>query len=73
MLLVVDCRRGVGELDLALLEWAARPPERTHVLLSKADKLPRGQATAALREAAAALRRAGQLPAVLGAQGHGTG
>ena len=51
VLLVVDSRRGVGELDLALLEWAGQPPERTHVLLSKADKLPRAQAAAALREA----------------------
>jgi GTP-binding protein len=51
LLLVVDSRRGVGDLDIALLEWAARPPERTHILLSKADKLPSGQAIAALREA----------------------
>jgi GTP-binding protein len=55
LLLVVDCRRGVGDLDLGLLEWACRPPERTHVLLSKADKLPRGQAMTALREAQAAV------------------
>lgn len=55
LLLVVDCRRGVGEQDLGLLEWAARPPERTHVLLSKADKLPRGQSLQALREAKNAL------------------
>jgi GTP-binding protein len=55
VLLVVDSRRGVGELDLALLDWADRAPERTHVLLSKADKLPSGQAKAALREAVAVL------------------
>lgn len=55
VLLVVDCRRGVGELDLALLDWAERPPARTHVLLSKADKLPRGQAMAAIREATAVI------------------
>jgi GTP-binding protein len=55
VMVVVDCRRGVGELDLALIEWAAREPGRTHVLLSKADKLPRGQAASALREAEAAL------------------
>jgi GTP-binding protein len=55
VLLVVDSRRGVGELDIALLDWADRAPERTHVLLSKADKLPSGQAKAALREATAAL------------------
>lgn len=55
VLLVVDSRRGVGDLDLGLLEWAGRPPGRTHVLLSKADKLPSGQQITALREARAAL------------------
>jgi GTP-binding protein len=55
LIVVVDIRRGVGELDLALLDWAARPPERTHVLLTKADKLGRGQQLAALREAGRAL------------------
>ncbi len=42
LLLVVDIRRGVGELDLGMLDWAGRPTS-THVLLSKSDKLPRGQ------------------------------
>jgi GTP-binding protein len=51
LLLVVDCRRGVGDQDLGLLQWAGRQPEYTHVLLSKADKLPRGQALQALRQA----------------------
>jgi len=51
MLLVVDVRRGVGELDLALLDWAGRPGEHVHVLLAKSDKLPKGQALAALRQA----------------------
>jgi GTP-binding protein len=55
LLLVVDIRRGVGELDLGLLEWAGQPPECVHVLLSKADKLPRGQAATALRESEKAL------------------
>jgi GTP-binding protein len=55
VLLVVDSRRGVGDLDLGLLEWAGRPPERTHILLSKADKLPSGQQIAALRAAKVAL------------------
>jgi GTP-binding protein len=55
VMVVVDSRRGVGELDLALIQWAERDPSRTHVLLSKADKLPRSQAMSALREAQAAL------------------
>lgn len=56
LLLIVDIRRGVGEMDLGLLEWAALPAERAHVLLSKADKLPRGQQIAALRTAQSALQ-----------------
>jgi GTP-binding protein len=56
VMVVVDCRRGVGELDLGLIAWAARDPSRTHVLLSKADKLPHGQQLAALREAEVALQ-----------------
>ncbi len=55
LLLVVDIRRGVGELDLAMLEWAQQPAEMAHVLLAKSDKLPRGQAMSALREAEKAL------------------
>jgi len=51
LLVVVDIRRGVGELDLAMLEWAGRGPEAMHVLLAKADKLPHGQRAAALRAA----------------------
>lgn len=55
LLLVVDVRRGVGEMDLAMLDWAARLPERTHVLLTKADKLSRSQQLRALRAAETAL------------------
>jgi len=51
LLLVVDVRRGIGEQDLAMLAWAARPPAATHVLLAKVDKLPRSAARDALREA----------------------
>lgn len=53
LLLVVDIRRGVGDMDLAMLDWAARPA--AHVLLAKADKLPQAQAMRALKEAQAAL------------------
>jgi GTP-binding protein len=53
LLLVVDIRRGVGELDLAMLDWADCPG--AHVLLAKADKLPHGQAMRALKEAQLAL------------------
>jgi GTP-binding protein len=55
LLLVVDIRRGVGDMDLGLLEWADLPEDRAHVLLTKADKLPRGQQLTALRTAAEVL------------------
>jgi GTP-binding protein len=55
LMVVVDCRRGVGEMDLDLLAWAARPADCTHVLLSKSDKLPRAQAQQVLRESRASL------------------
>ncbi|MDR2215230.1 MAG: ribosome biogenesis GTP-binding protein YihA/YsxC [Nevskiaceae bacterium] len=55
LLLIVDCRRGVGLMDLHFLDWAGRPAEQTHVLLSKADKLGRGAGLTALRAAQAGL------------------
>jgi GTP-binding protein len=55
LLLVVDCRRGVAEADLEMIDWAGRAPERTHVLLNKSDKLGRGEAKQVLIAATAAL------------------
>lgn len=55
LLLVVDCRRGVSEMDLGFVHWAQRPAERTHVLLNKSDKLGRGEAKDVLRTAATML------------------
>jgi len=54
LFVIVDSRRGLTEGDEALIEWL-RPQHRLHVLLSKADKLGRGEAEAALRTAAARL------------------
>jgi GTP-binding protein len=71
MILVVDVRRGVGELDLGMIEWAGLPPEALHVLLTKADKLPSGQAKKALRDAETAL--AGQASCQLFSALKGTG
>lgn len=51
LLLVVDVRRGLGEFDERMLELAASVELPVHVLLTKADKLKRGRAAAALREA----------------------
>jgi GTP-binding protein len=54
LFVIVDARRGITAEDLRLLEWAS-PAQRVHVLLSKADKLNRSEAAAALRAAAAEL------------------
>lgn len=54
LFVIVDSRRGLSEADEGLLEWAS-PGQRVHVLLSKADKLSRGEAAAVLRAAAAQL------------------
>ena len=54
LFVIVDARRGVTEGDEGLLAWVS-PAQRVHVLLSKADKLSRGEATLALRASAAKL------------------
>ncbi len=56
LFLAVDVRRGLGDLDLQMLAWCRSLGREVHVLLTKADKLGRGQAAAAL---AAARRAAG--------------
>jgi GTP-binding protein len=66
---VVDSRRGLGEGDERLIEWSQGTP--LHVLLSKADKLNRSQAAAALRAASASL--AGRGTAQLFSSPAGTG
>jgi GTP-binding protein len=56
LFVIVDARRGLGEGDEGLLEWAL-PRQRVHVLLSKADKLSRSEGRQAL---AAAMRALGE-------------
>ena len=48
IVLVMDARHPMTPLDLQLIEWLGERP--LLVLLSKADKLPRGAQAAALRE-----------------------
>jgi GTP-binding protein len=55
LFLVVDCRRGLGESDLELIEWAEPARRQIHVLLAKADKLTRTEGLKAQKEAVAAL------------------
>lgn len=51
LFLLVDIRRSLGEMDLQMLAWCRALDRPVHVLLTKADKLKRGAATEALREA----------------------
>lgn len=62
LFLIVDARREVGPLDLALLDWAERVP--VHVLLTKADKLNRSESARALKSAQATLGTSGRCPGV---------
>ena len=54
LFVIVDVRRGIGEGDEALLEWAL-PQQRVHVLLAKTDKLSRNEGRQALAAAVRAL------------------
>ncbi len=55
LLLIVDCRRGIRDEDLFLIEWADPSRRRIHVLIAKADKLNQAERATALREARATL------------------
>ncbi|MFQ6004902.1 MAG: ribosome biogenesis GTP-binding protein YihA/YsxC [Woeseia sp.] len=48
LLLVVDIRRNLSDYDRQMLSFAGSVGLPVHVLLTKSDKLKRGQATAAL-------------------------
>jgi GTP-binding protein len=54
LFVIVDARRGLKEGDEALLTWAAELP--VHVLLSKADKLSRSEASSVLAATTRALK-----------------
>ena len=54
LFVIVDSRRGLTDGDHSLIDWV-QGEHRLHVLLSKADKLSRSEAAAALRAAAARL------------------
>lgn len=48
LFIIVDIRRGLGDYDAQMLEWSSTIGCPAHVLLTKADKLKRGPAMAAL-------------------------
>ena len=55
LMLLVDCRRGLKDEDLGLLEWADLPADGLHVLLSKSDQLSRSEGLNVLRQVQAQL------------------
>jgi len=54
LFVIVDARRGIGDGDVALIQWAL-PRQTVHVLLSKADKLSRNEGRQVLAAATQAL------------------
>lgn len=57
LIIVVDARHGLTTLDHQLLDWLAPTGKPVHILLTKADKLTRQQASAKLRETEDALAK----------------
>ena len=50
LVLIMDCRHPLTELDRSLLDWFKPAGKPVHVLLSKSDKLSRGPAMLVLRK-----------------------
>lgn len=59
LVLIMDSRHPLTELDIQMLEWFAPTGKPIHVLLSKADKLTRQEQAQALREVGAVLAKLG--------------
>ena len=57
VILIMDVRHPLTELDAVLLDWLKPTGVPVHVLLSKADKLSRQDARVALQQVGAALTR----------------
>ena len=49
VVIVMDARRPFGDFDTQMLEWTRGYDVPAHLLLTKADKLNRGEATTALK------------------------
>ena len=60
LVLIMDSRHPLTELDLQMLDWFAQTGKPIHVLLSKADKLTRQEQALALREVQEALAKIGE-------------
>ena len=60
LVLIMDSRHPLTELDIQMLEWFAQTGKPIHVLLSKADKLTRQEQALALSEVQGLLARIGE-------------
>ncbi|MBU1664263.1 MAG: YihA family ribosome biogenesis GTP-binding protein, partial [Gammaproteobacteria bacterium] len=59
LILIMDIRHPLTDLDRSLLDWFRPSGRPVHVLLSKSDKLSRSQALPVLRQVSADLLEAG--------------
>lgn len=59
VVLVMDCRHPLTELDWSLLAYMKRPEITVHALLTKADKIARGEAGSTLAKVRQALAERG--------------
>lgn len=59
LVLIMDSRRPLTELDLQMIEWFTMTGKPIHVLLSKADKLTRHEQVLTLRQVQTVLRQTG--------------
>jgi len=59
LVVLMDIRHPLTDYDMQILQWAAAGELPVHVLLTKADKLKRGPAKAALLSVRKALEEAG--------------
>jgi GTP-binding protein len=64
IVLLIDLRRGVTDLDMRLADWIAPTGKPVLALLTKADKLPYGQRIKAVAEVRRQLREIGALHAL---------
>ncbi|WP_457667889.1 ribosome biogenesis GTP-binding protein YihA/YsxC [Thiolapillus sp.] len=56
LILMMDCRHPLKDFDLQMLDWSAHIGLPVHVLLTKADKLKKGPASASLQKVKSALK-----------------
>jgi GTP-binding protein len=60
ILIVMDCRHPLTDFDQQMLQWCGHAHLPVHVLLTKADKLSRGAATAVLHKVRAQMNQSAQ-------------